>query len=86
MYFRLSVVVYYDDAFHERFGTTTKTRAAAIMALVEEQYSESSFKTKLNLVTKDIKHAQGYNWGTSLHQCPDRYLYTIYVHIFYKHI
>ena len=58
--------MYYDDAFLRRFSSRAQTRIAAIMALVDEQYSERSFKTKLEVTTRDIQYAQGYNWGTQV--------------------
>ena len=68
----LNVVVYYDDAFHQRFSSNVNIRITAIMDLVDEQFSESSFKTKLNVITKDIQHAAGYNWEELewQNQCP----------------
>ena len=67
-------MVYYDDSFQERFGANAITRIMAIMALVDEQFSENSFQTKLEVVTKDIQQAIGYNWGTfNWANCPGRY-------------
>ena len=55
--FRLHVAVYYDDAFYQKFGTRFFTRIAATMALVAEQYSEHSFKARLEMTMKSVKHA-----------------------------
>ena len=62
--YKLNVVAYYDDAFYQKFGrnsTRASTRVASIMELVDEKYSESSFETKIEITTRDIKHATGYN-------------------------
>ena len=63
---RLNVAVFYDDLFHQQFPSTAKTRISAMMALIDEVYSESSFKTKLDVNTKVIKHAKGKNWGIKI--------------------
>ena len=61
--FRLNIVVYYDDAFYGKFGPRCFTRIAAIIALVSEQYSETSFKTRLEITMRSVKHVKGHNWG-----------------------
>lgn len=88
--FRLNVVVYCDDAFytkfnHEWYGNTAETRIYAIMALVAEQYLESSFQTKLYVNTVAVKYAKGYNWMNQNWQqnYPNRYL-NIKIHILHK--
>ena len=61
--FRLDLVVFYDDAFRAKFGERAFTRISSIMALVAEQYSESSFKTKLQITLTQVNHIVGQNWG-----------------------
>ena len=39
----LKVAVYYDDVWKEQFKENAETRIDAIMALVDEQYSENTF-------------------------------------------
>ena len=39
----LKVAVYYDDVWKEEFKENAETRIDAIMALVDEQYSEDTF-------------------------------------------
>ena len=39
----LKVAVYYDDVWKEQFKENAETRIDAIMALVDEQYSEDTF-------------------------------------------
>ena len=56
-------MVYYDDAFYEKFTIRSLTRIVAIMAVVAEQYSETSFKTRLQITLRGVKYAKGYNWG-----------------------
>ena len=60
---RLNLMVYYDEAFYQRFGARSRTRAAVIMALAAEQYLEPSFKTRLEISVKDMVRAAGYNWA-----------------------
>ena len=33
------------------------------MAVVAEQYSETSFKTRLQITLRGVEYAKGYNWG-----------------------
>ena len=61
--FRLDLVVFYDDPFRDKFGDRSFTRISSIMALVAEQYSEASFKTKLQITLTQVKHIVGQNWG-----------------------
>ena len=61
--FRLDLVVFYDDPFRDKFGERAFTRISSIMALVAEQYSEASFKTKLQITLTQVKHIVGQNWG-----------------------
>ena len=56
-------MVYYDDAFYAKFGSRSFTRIAAIMAVVAEQYSETSFRTKLEVTMRGVEYAKGFNWG-----------------------
>ena len=60
---RLDLVVFYDDPFRDKFGIRSFTRISSIMALVAEQYSEASFKTKLQITLVHVKHIKGQNWG-----------------------
>ena len=41
--YTLKVAVYYDDMWKEEFKENAETRIDAIMALVDEQYSEDTF-------------------------------------------
>ena len=61
-FFRLNLAVYYDDAFYNKFGSRSFTRIAAIIALVAEQYSEVSFKTRLELTMRTVEYSKGHNW------------------------
>jgi len=61
--YKLNLVVYYDDAFYQKFNYRSQTRIQAIMALVAEQYSETSFKTKIDISLRDIKYARGDSWN-----------------------
>ena len=62
---RLNVAVYYDDMFDEEFGSAAVTRIVAIMAIVDEMYSEKdTLQTELEVNTIAIEHASGENWGT----------------------
>ena len=33
------------------------------MAVVAEQYSETSFETRLQITLRGVRYAKGYNWG-----------------------
>ena len=62
--FRLTVAVYYDDMFKSEFGDRAVKRIEAIMAIVDEMYSEKdTLKTELDVKTVAIEHASGKNWG-----------------------
>ena len=62
--FRLTVAVYYDDIFHSEFGDRAITRIEAIMAIVDEMYSEKdTLTTEFEVSTVAIEHAQGRNWA-----------------------
>ena len=62
--FRLDLMVFYDDAWKKRFGSRAVKRAGAIMALVDEIYSEKdTLKTILDVNVVGIEHAKGENWG-----------------------
>merc|ERR1719295_32514 len=54
----LKVAVYYDDVWKEQFKENAETRIDAIMALVDEQYSEDTFATAV-----DVEYAKGKNWN-----------------------
>ena len=61
---RLQVAVYYDDLFHEQFGSAAKTRIHAVMAIVDEMYSErDTLQTEVKVHTIGVKHAVGENWS-----------------------
>ena len=63
--YTLKVAVYYDDMFDEEFGGAAVTRVAAIMAIVDEMYSEKdTLKTEIKVETVAIEHAAKENWGT----------------------
>ena len=62
--FRLNVVVYYDDMFKDEFQSTALTRIEAIMAIVDEMYSEKdSLQTVIEVNTVAVEQAAGQNWG-----------------------
>ena len=57
-------MVFYDDKWKKRFGSRAVKRAGAIMALVDEIYSEKdTLKTILDVNVVGIEHAKGENWG-----------------------
>ena len=61
---RLSVAVYYDDMFKEEFGDTVNTRIEAIMAIVDEMYSErNTLATEFEVTTIATEYSKGSNWG-----------------------
>ena len=61
---RLNVVVYYDDLFKEQFQDRAETKIAAIMAAVDQMFSEQdSLKTTIDVNTVATVHAPGKNWG-----------------------
>ena len=50
--------------FKEEFKERAVTRVEAIMAIVDEVYSEKdTLKTELEVNTVDVVHAAGENWG-----------------------
>ena len=62
--FRLTVAVYYDDVFRSQFGGRAITRIEAIMAIVDEMYSEKdTLTTEFEVSTVAIEHAKGRNWA-----------------------
>ena len=62
---RLNVVVHYDDMFKDQFQHRAVTRIEAIMAIVDEMYSETdTLKTEIDVNLMAIEHAAGKNWGT----------------------
>jgi len=62
--YKLKVAVYYDDSFAEQFKGGAVSRAAALMAMVDEMYSEKdSLKTEIDVITVSIEHLEGENWG-----------------------
>ena len=63
-HYRLTVAVIYDDMFEAEFGNRTTTRIEAIMAIVDEMYSEKdTLTTEFEVSTVGIEHASGSNWG-----------------------
>ena len=57
-------MVFYDDKMKNKFGKNVVKRLAAIMALVDEMYSEKdTLKTELEVNVAGIEHADGSNWG-----------------------
>ena len=61
----MDVFVYYDDLFKTQFADKAKTRAAAVMAIVEEMYSEkATLKTKIDLNIVAIEH-MAKDWGNT---------------------
>ena len=61
---RLKVAVYYDDLFDKQFGSAAKTRIHAVMAIVDEMYSEKdTLKTEIKVNLVGVKHAVGEVWG-----------------------
>ena len=60
----MKVAVYYDDVFKAQFPSTADTRVEAIMAIVDEMYSEKdTLTTEIEVNTIAIVHQSGYNWG-----------------------
>ena len=50
--------------FKEEFGDSVDTRIEAIMAIVDEMYSErSTLTTEFEVTTIAIEHSKGSNWG-----------------------
>ena len=50
--------------FDAEFGNRTNTRIEAIMAIVDEMYSEKdTLTTEFEVTTVGIEHASGSNWG-----------------------
>ena len=57
------MAVYYDDLFDKQFGAAAKTRVHAVMAIVDEMYSEKdTLKTTIKINTIGVKHAVGEQW------------------------
>jgi len=62
--YKLKVAVHYDDMFAEQFKSGAVDRVAAIMAVVDEMFSErDTLQTELEVITVAIEHAKGENWG-----------------------
>ena len=61
---RLNAVVYYDDLFKKQFKERAESKVTAIMAAVDQMYSQQdSLKTIIDVNTVAIVHAPGKNWG-----------------------
>ena len=71
--YKLKVAVHYDDMFAEEFKRSGAVdRVAAIMAIVDEMYSETdTLKTELEVTTVAIEHAKGENWGIVRKWCTE---------------
>ena len=51
--------------FNDQFGDTARTRIEAIMAIVDEMYSEKDMlKTEIEVNLVGVEHASGSNWGS----------------------
>merc|ERR1711973_874157 len=61
--YTLKVAVYYDDMWKEEFKENAETRIDAIMALVDEQYSEDTFATEVDVEVVSVEYAEGENWN-----------------------
>jgi len=62
--YKMKVAVYYDDLFKSKFPSTADSRVEAIMAIVDEMYSEKdTLTTEIEVNTIAIVHQSGYNWG-----------------------
>ena len=58
------MAVYYDDLFAKQYGAAAKTRVHAVMAIVDEMYSEKdTLKTTIKINTIGVKHAVGEEWS-----------------------
>ena len=64
LFYRVKVAVYYDDGFKKQFGDKSNTRIKAVMAIVNNMYSEvDSLTTKVDVQLVGVKHAEGKNWS-----------------------
>ena len=66
--YRLNVAIYYDDIFYKKIGKSSKNRAieriTAVMAIVDEMYSEKdSLTTEIDVEIVAINHAEGNDWS-----------------------
>jgi len=62
--YKIRVWVYYDDRWKKRFGEEADTRADAVMALVDEMFSEETLQTQLHFTVESVKHVPGSGtWG-----------------------
>ena len=52
----------YDDCFKKEFGSRASTRARAVMAIVDEMYSERDSLTTVVQWTDTVIHARGHDW------------------------
>ena len=64
----LKVAVYYDDVFYKKIGKSSEKksekRITAVMAIVDEIYSEKdSLTTEIDVETVAINHAIGHDWS-----------------------
>ena len=59
--YTLKVAVYYDEVWKAEFGAEANARVDAIMALVDEQYSESTFAV-ICIKFLSIPHLMFYNF------------------------
>ena len=56
----MNVVVIYDDGFKEDAGSGYATRVRAIMAIVEEMFSEKELNIEMNIIS--FIYAEGRDW------------------------
>merc|ERR1711962_206866 len=62
--YKIRVAVHYDDMFAAEFKSDAVNRVAAVMAIVDEMYSEKdTLKTEIEVITVAIVHEKGENWG-----------------------
>jgi len=57
--YKIRVWVYYDDRWKKRFGEESDTRADAVMALVDEMFSEETLQTQLHFTVESVNHVPG---------------------------
>ena len=64
-HFRATVALVYDDCFQKEFGSRATTRARAVMAIVDEMYSERDTLTTVIEWTDTVIPASGHDWCPS---------------------
>jgi len=63
--YKIRVWVYYDDLWKNRFNEEADTRVDAVMALVDEMFSEETLQTKLQFDVESVKWVKGDVWAIS---------------------